>query len=50
MEADVKGDIYEGLLSEMLRIPRAVQDSISPRPLIRAIVECVRPGAWENHM
>lgn len=44
MEADVKGDIYEGLLE------RNAQDSKSgagqyftPRPLIKTMVECVQP-------
>ena len=49
LDADVKGDIYEGLLE------RGAQDSKSgagqyftPRPLIQAMVECMRPNPGQT--
>ena len=44
MEADVKGDIYEGLLSRSAEeSPKGAGQYFTPRQLIRAIVDCVQP-------
>lgn len=44
MEADVKGDIYEGLLERNAQDTKSgAGQYFTPRPLIKAIVECVRP-------
>ena len=43
--ADVKGDIYEGLLAKSAQeSPKGAGQYFTPRELIRAIVDCVRPG------
>src|SRR4029077_11770754 len=45
MQADVKGDIYEGLLAKSAEeSPKGAGQYFTPRELIKAIVECVRPG------
>ena len=42
--ADVKGDIYEGLLEKNAEDTKSgAGQYFTPRPLIRAMVECVRP-------
>lgn len=44
MGADVKGDIYEGLLEQNAQdVKSGAGQYFTPRPLIRAMVECVRP-------
>lgn len=44
MEADVKGDIYEGLLEKNAEDTKSgAGQYFTPRALIKAIVECVRP-------
>ncbi len=44
MSADVKGDIYEGLLEKNAAdVKSGAGQYFTPRPLIRAIVECMRP-------
>jgi type I restriction enzyme M protein len=44
MEADVKGDIYEGLLEKNAEDTKSgAGQYFTPRALIRAMVECVRP-------
>lgn len=44
MGADVKGDIYEGLLERNAQDTKSgAGQYFTPRPLIKAIVECVRP-------
>ncbi len=44
MGADVKGDIYEGLLEKNAEDTKSgAGQYFTPRSLIRAIVECVRP-------
>ena len=44
LEADVKGDIYEGLLSKSAEeSPKGAGQYFTPRPLIDRIVDCVRP-------
>lgn len=45
MGADVKGDIYEGLLEKNAEDTKSgAGQYFTPRALIRAMVECVRPG------
>ncbi|MDD4754339.1 MAG: N-6 DNA methylase, partial [Desulfitobacteriaceae bacterium] len=44
MGADVKGDIYEGLLERNAQDTKSgAGQYFTPRPLIQAMVECVRP-------
>ncbi len=44
MDADVKGDIYEGLLSKSAaESPKGAGQYFTPRDLIKAIVDCVQP-------
>jgi type I restriction enzyme M protein len=44
MGADVKGDIYEGLLERNAEDTKSgAGQYFTPRPLIRAMVDCVRP-------
>ena len=45
MHADVKGDIYEGLLAKSAQeSPKGAGQYFTPRELIKAIVDCVRSG------
>ena len=45
MRADVKGDIYEGLLSKSAQeSPKGAGQYFTPRELIKAIVDVMRPG------
>jgi type I restriction enzyme M protein len=45
MEADVKGDIYEGLLAKSAEeSPKGAGQYFTPRQLIKAVVDCVQPG------
>jgi type I restriction enzyme M protein len=49
MEADVKGDIYEGLLAKSAEeSPKGAGQYFTPRQLIKAIVDCVRPMASDT--
>src|SRR5271166_5920533 len=49
MQADVKGDIYEGLLSKSAaESPKGAGQYFTPRELIKAIVDCVRPTAADT--
>lgn len=44
MDADIKGDIYEGLLEKNAEDTKSgAGQYFTPRPLIQAMVECVRP-------
>jgi type I restriction enzyme M protein len=44
MGADVKGDIYEGLLERNAQDTKSgAGQYFTPRPLIKAMVECIRP-------
>ena len=44
MDADTKGDLYEGLLQKNAEDTKSgAGQYFTPRPLIRAMVECVRP-------
>jgi type I restriction enzyme M protein len=45
MDADVKGDIYEGLLAKSAEeSPKGAGQYFTPRPLIRAIVDVMQPS------
>jgi type I restriction enzyme M protein len=47
--ADVKGDIYEGLLERNAEDTKSgAGQYFTPRPLIRAMVECVRPTGQDH--
>jgi len=49
MEADVKGDIYEGLLEKNAEdVKSGAGQYFTPRPLIRAMVECVQPQPMKS--
>lgn len=49
MGADVKGDIYEGLLEKNAEDTKSgAGQYFTPRALIRAMVECVRPAAMKT--
>ena len=49
MSADVKGDAYEGLLERNAQDTKSgAGQYFTPRPLIEAIVECVRPAPGER--
>ena len=44
MQADVKGDVYEGLLAKSAaESPKGAGQYFTPRELIRGIVDCVQP-------
>ena len=44
MDADVKGDIYEGLLAKSAQeSPKGAGQYFTPRELIKGIVDCVQP-------
>jgi hypothetical protein len=44
MQADVKGDIYEGLLAKSAaESPKGAGQYFTPRELIKAVVDCVQP-------
>src|SRR3954464_5776798 len=45
MQADVKGDIYEGLLSKSAEeSPKGAGQYFTPRELIKAVVDVMQPG------
>ncbi len=45
MQADVKGDIYEGLLAKSAQeSPKGAGQYFTPRPLIQAMVDVMQPG------
>lgn len=49
MHADVKGDIYEGLLAKSAQeSPKGAGQYFTPRELINAIVDCVQPGPGDT--
>ena len=49
MQADVKGDIYEGLLSKSAaESPKGAGQYFTPRELIKAVVDCVQPTAADT--
>lgn len=49
LDADVKGDAYEGLLEKNAQDTKSgAGQYFTPRPLVRAVVECVRPKLGET--
>ena len=49
MSSDVKGEIYEGLLQKNAEdIKSGAGQYFTPRPLIRAMVKCVRPAPMKT--
>lgn len=49
MEADVKGDIYEGLLAKSAaESPKGAGQYFTPRELIKAIVDVMQPGPGDT--
>jgi len=49
VDADIKGDAYEGLLQKGAEDTKTgAGQYFTPRPLIRAIVECIRPRPGET--
>ena len=49
MDADVKGDIYEGLLAKSAaESPKGAGQYFTPRELIKAIVDVMQPGPDET--
>ncbi|MFL5493022.1 MAG: N-6 DNA methylase [Gemmatimonadales bacterium] len=49
LDADVKGDAYEGLLEKNAQDTKGgAGQYFTPRPLIRAIVDCIRPQPAET--
>jgi len=49
LDADVKGDAYEGLLEKNAQDTKGgAGQYFTPRPLIRALVECIRPAPGET--
>ena len=49
LDVDLKGEIYEGLLQKNAEdIKSGAGQYFTPRPLIKAIVECVRPKPGET--
>jgi len=49
LDVDIKGEIYEGLLQKNAEdIKSGAGQYFTPRPLIKAIVECIRPKPGET--
>ncbi|MDL2226658.1 type I restriction-modification system subunit M, partial [Deltaproteobacteria bacterium OttesenSCG-928-M10] len=49
LEADIKGDIYEGLLAKSAaESPKGAGQYFTPRPLIQGIVDVMRPGSKDT--
>jgi type I restriction enzyme M protein len=49
LDADVKGDAYEGLLEKNAQDTKSgAGQYFTPRPVIRAVVQCVRPQIGET--
>jgi type I restriction enzyme M protein len=49
LDADVKGDAYEGLLQKNAEdVKGGAGQYFTPRPLIQAIVDCMQPGPAET--
>jgi type I restriction enzyme M protein len=47
LDVDLKGEAYEGLLQKFAAEQKGAGQYFTPRPLIRAIVQCVRPDIRE---
>ena len=51
LDMDVKGEIYEGLLEKNASDTKSgAGQYFTPRPLIEAIVACVRPRGWRDSL
>ena len=51
MDADIKGDIYEGLLQKNAEDTKSgAGQYFTPRALIKAMVECIKTGTIKNNM
>ena len=51
LSADVKGDAYESLLERNAQdVKTGAGQYFTPRPLIQAIVDAMRPGARHHHL
>ena len=49
LDADVKGDLYEGLLEKNAEdVKSGAGQYFTPRPLIEAMVECIRPAPGKS--
>jgi type I restriction enzyme M protein len=49
LDADVKGDAYEGLLEKNAQDTKSgAGQYFTPRPLIQAVVDCIRPAPGET--
>lgn len=50
MSSDVKGEIYEGLLQKNAEdVKSGAGQYFTPRPLVRAMVRCIRLGNVKNN-
>lgn len=47
LDVDLKGEAYEGLLQKFAAEQKGAGQYFTPRPLIRAIVQCLRPDIRE---
>lgn len=48
LDVDLKGDAYEGLLQKYAAEQKGAGQYFTPRPLIRAIVQCMRPDVRQG--
>jgi len=48
IDVDIKGEAYEGLLQKYAEEQKGAGQYFTPRPLIRAIVECINPEIGET--
>jgi type I restriction enzyme M protein len=48
LDVDLKGEAYEGLLQKFAAEQKGAGQYFTPRPLIRAIVQCLRPDVRES--
>jgi len=48
IDVDIKGEAYEGLLQKYAEEQKGAGQYFTPRPLIRAIVECINPEIGES--
>lgn len=48
IDADIKGDAYEGLLQKFAAEQKGAGQYFTPRPLIRTIVDCLQPDITQE--
>ncbi len=48
IDVDIKGEAYEGLLQKYASEQKGAGQYFTPRPLIRAIVKCIKPKVGET--